>query len=151
MSNSLTYYETTGWRGVMERSSGSPLPEKFQSIAGAVFPLYHVFADVGEFAGGEVLTCKSQAELSVEALALHKDGRTRILLANFTASSQQVMLQGVNGTTARVRLLDERNVEQAMRSPATFQQRIGTSRSVTDGKLRIELLPVSLARIDLAP
>lgn len=147
--NSLTYYETNGWRGVMERSSGSPLPEKFQSIPGAVFPLYHVFADVGEFAGGEVLTCKSQAELSVEALALHKEGRTRILLANFTPSPQQVTLQGISGTTARVRLLDERNVEQAIRSPATFQQRIGSSRSLTDGKLRVELLPFALARIDV--
>ncbi|MEZ4678122.1 MAG: hypothetical protein R2932_28290 [Caldilineaceae bacterium] len=53
--DSITYYETTGWRGVMERAAGSPLPEKFSSMPGAVFPLYHVLADVGEFAGGEVV------------------------------------------------------------------------------------------------
>ena len=31
----VTYYETTGWRGVLERESGSPLPERFGSTPGA--------------------------------------------------------------------------------------------------------------------
>lgn len=44
---SATYYETSGWRGVMERAGGSAVPEVFQSLAGAVFPLYHVLAAVG--------------------------------------------------------------------------------------------------------
>ncbi|HVF26601.1 MAG TPA: hypothetical protein VM943_00070, partial [Pyrinomonadaceae bacterium] len=56
---SATYYETSGWRGVMETTEGSPLPEKFRSLPGAVFPLYHVFADFGEFAGGLVVPSKS--------------------------------------------------------------------------------------------
>ena len=51
---SLTYYETSGWRGVMELASGAPLPERFRSLPGGVFPLYHVLADIGEFAGGEI-------------------------------------------------------------------------------------------------
>ena len=38
-ADSVTFYETTGWRGVMETAAGSPLPEKFPSIPGAVFPL----------------------------------------------------------------------------------------------------------------
>ena len=41
---SATYYETTGWRGVMETEQGSPLPRRFRSEPGMVFPLYHVLA-----------------------------------------------------------------------------------------------------------
>ena len=69
---SVTYYETTGWRGVMEIENGSPLPEKFRSLPGAVFPLYPILADVGEFAGGEVLISKSSDPLKVEGITLRK-------------------------------------------------------------------------------
>jgi hypothetical protein len=65
---SLTYYETSGWRGVMELAGGSSLPERFRSLPGGVFPLYHVLADVGEFAGGEVIPSESSAPLRVEGL-----------------------------------------------------------------------------------
>ena len=53
--SSATYYETTGWRGVMETAQGSPLPELFPSLPGGVFPLYHVFADLTEGEGCEIL------------------------------------------------------------------------------------------------
>ena len=48
---SLTYYETTGRLGVMEREKDPPLHPAFPSMPGWAFPLYHVLADVGEFAG----------------------------------------------------------------------------------------------------
>jgi hypothetical protein len=64
-THSLTYYETTGWRGVMETEYGSPVPEKFYSLRGAVFPLYHVFADIGEFAGGQIMTTSSSNPLKI--------------------------------------------------------------------------------------
>src|SRR5262249_51786274 len=40
---SLTYFETTGWRGLMETSHGSPLPDRFESFPNETFPLYYVF------------------------------------------------------------------------------------------------------------
>ncbi|MCI0538313.1 MAG: hypothetical protein L0Z50_24160, partial [Verrucomicrobiales bacterium] len=53
--DSVTLYEAAGWRGVMELDGSTRLPEKFHSIPGSVFPLYHVLADLGEFAAGEAL------------------------------------------------------------------------------------------------
>ncbi len=70
--SSATFFETTGPLGVMETESGSPLPEKFQSISGAVFPLFHIFADVADLAGGQVIQSKSSNPLKVESLALRK-------------------------------------------------------------------------------
>jgi len=116
----ITYYETTGWRGVMETRQGSPLPALFPSIAGALFPLYHLLADVGAFAGGTVVQSISSAPLQVEGLVLEKAGRQRVLLANFTAQEQEVTLQGLTGT-GRIRQLDESNVIHAMREPEAYR------------------------------
>ena len=46
--NSVTFYETVGWRGLIEREAGSPLPEKFPSVAGGVFPAYYIFRWVAD-------------------------------------------------------------------------------------------------------
>jgi hypothetical protein len=144
---SLTYYETTGWRGVMETGAGSPLPDKFQSLPGAVFPLYHVLADVGDFAGGEVTPARSSHRLLVDGLALHKDGRTRLIIANLSAGLQQVTVNNLP-LQVKVRLLDEINVAAAMQLPEEFRRQAGDVRHSTAGKLQLQLPPYAVVRID---
>lgn len=78
----LTYFETTGARGVMEAD-------------GTVFPVYQALADIGDDVGGEVLPSVSSHPERVECLALRRDGRTRVILANQTAESQWVVLGGL--------------------------------------------------------
>jgi D-apionolactonase len=145
---SATYYETTGWRGVLERATGSPLPKQFPSLPGAVFPLYHVLADVNEFAEGTALHTTSSDVLRVNGLAMQKDGVTRILLANMTNSPQLVRAQ-LPAETARLRVLDERNAESAMRDPERFRAEDGTPIQLTDGDLELTLRPYAIARIDV--
>jgi D-apionolactonase len=136
----VTYYETTGWRGVMEKESGSALPDKFPSIAGAVFPMYHVFADLAEFANSEVVKSSSSHPLSVESLVLRKANQQRVLLANMTNETQRVRLEQSN---ASYLLLDETNAEGAITNPATFR---GLKRKAWLGEL--SLPPYALLRID---
>ncbi len=145
---SVTYYETTGWCGVLERAAGSPLPERFPSLPGAVFPLYHVLADVNELAGGTALRTTSSDVLRMDGLALRKDGATRIMLANMTNSSQLVRVQ-IPGETALLRVLDERNAELAMRDPVGFRAEAGTPIRSTDGYLELTLRPYAIARVDV--
>ena len=146
-ASSVTYYETSGWRGVMETATGSPLPEKFRSLPGAAFPLYHILADVGEFAGGEVLISKSSDPLRVEGVALRKNGKTRRLLANLTPDSQQVSVQNLTGSV-RVRCLDETNAQTAMTAPEVFRQETGGLVQTTNGTLELSLLPYAIAQLD---
>ena len=146
-ASSVTYYETTGWRGVMETATGSPLPEKFRSLPGVVFPLYHILADVGEFAGGEVLVSKSSDSLKVEGIALCKNGKTRTLLANLTPEPQQVIVQNLAGSV-RVRHLNETNAHDTMASPETFRAERGELVQTTNGKLELNLFPYAIAQID---
>jgi hypothetical protein len=146
---SVTYYETTGWLGVMETEAGSPLPEKFHSLPGGVFPMYHVLADVGEFTRGEVLPTTSSDTLKVDGLALRKDGKTRVLLANLSPELQHVILNNL-GQRVRVRHLDETNAEEARRSPEDYRSQAGELQETTSGALELSLLPYAVARIDSA-
>ncbi len=146
-ASSVTYYETSGWRGVMETANGSPLPEKFRSLPGAVFPLYHVLADVGEFAGGEVLVSKSSDPLKVDGIALRKNGKTRILLTNLTPESQPVRVQNLT-ETVRVRHLNETNAQAAMVSPEAFREETGELVEDAENTLELNLLPYAVVQID---
>src|SRR5712692_5631367 len=89
---SVTYYETTGWRGVIESEAGSPLPDRFPSEPGMVFPLYHVLADLAECKPGQLLACHSSDPLAVLGLAVRNDNVLHILLANITPTPREVVL-----------------------------------------------------------
>ena len=145
--DNLTYFETSGWRGVMETGDGSPLPDKFRSLPGAVFPLYHVLADVGEFAGGEILPSVSSDPLRLDGLVVRREDRTRIIVANLNPDPQQVIVANLE-KRVQVRRLDETNVVEAMQDPEAFRSRNGTETATIDRTLRLDLLPYACARID---
>jgi len=142
----ITYFETTGWLGVMERENGSPLPDLFQSIPGGVYPMYHIFADVGEFAGADVVASTSSDRLKVDGLVLRKNGSHRILLANYTAETQAVTLSMVRGAYSK-RLLDASSVEFAMHDPEGFRAQAGES-IMAEGSLELKLPPYAILRLD---
>jgi len=145
--HSVTYYETTGWRGVMETEQGAPLPDKFPSRPGTVFPLYHVFADVSPFADGTVIPVRSSDSLQADALGVRKDGRTRVIVASFNPSSQQVTVTGLPAQ-AWLRYLDERHAELAMQEPEAFCREKGKEVEIKKGHLELELPPYGLIRLD---
>jgi hypothetical protein len=145
---SATYFETSGWCGVMETEAGSPLPDKFRSLPGAVFPVYHVLADVGEFAGGKIIPCRSSDTLKAEGLAVEKEGRRRILLANLGPEPLRIVVRNLGGRVVWLRRLDETNVQAAMLAPETFRLQQGEALSTSTGTLELDLLPFAIARID---
>jgi len=149
-ASSLTYFETAGWRGVMERGAGSPLPGLFPSEPDTVFPLYHVFADVGDFAGGEVVSSRSSRPLEVEALALRAGVRTRVLVANFSPKVRGVVVRFRGAPPAvRVGLLDADAAVAAGRDPEGFRSLPGARQELAGGPLRVCLPPYAVARIDV--
>ena len=144
---SVTYYETTGWRGVMETERGSPLPQHFPSQPGVVFPLYHVLADVGETPGAEVLLSRSSETLRVDGMALRSERGLRVLLCNFTREQQTVRVTGLAGS-ASLRSLDEHSFQTAFCDPDAFRRERGQAAMMHDGALTTKLAPFALLRID---
>jgi len=146
-TRSLTYYETTGWRGVMEVEFGSHVPEKFHSLKGAVFPIYHVFADVGEFAEGQIISTSSSNPLKITGLALKKESYTRIIIANLSSEVQQLTVQNLS-SSVNIRHLNESNIEQAMQSPEVYRSQNFQKQFTINGSVKFELLPYALLCID---
>jgi hypothetical protein len=135
----------------METAAGSPLPEKFPSLPGRVFPMSHIFADIGEFAGGEVIRSTSSRPLAVDGLVLEKNGRRRTLLANLTAEPQTVQVEGLTGpggAPVQVRVLDETNAIQAMQEPEAYRVAGGGTVMTQAGGLAVALPPYAIVRID---
>ena len=146
---SITYYETSGWRGLVEVDAGSPMPERFPSSPGGVFPVYHVFRDLADLRAGQLVEATAREPLLVDGLALRADGTTHVLLANLTPKPQPATVGPFQARNLRVRLLDEETAPQAMSDPESFRG-AGTITPVTDGRLRVVLPPYAVARIDEA-
>ncbi|MCZ7554319.1 MAG: hypothetical protein B6D39_07950 [Anaerolineae bacterium UTCFX2] len=142
-----TYYETTGWRGVMATQEEPRLPARFPSHAGQVFPVYHIFADVGEFAGGEVFSVRPSHPLLVSALGLTQGNRRRLVVASHSSQRQTVRLRGVPAGAA-VRHMDETNAGQALFDPAAYRSGAWRNIPKTTGEIALNLLPYAVATVD---
>jgi hypothetical protein len=145
---SMTFYETTGWRGVIETDAGSPMPDRFPSTPGMVFPVYHVFADVAEWKGGELVEARSNDPLAVDAFAMQAGDALHLLVANMSWKPQTVQVGSVEANQVKIRRLDEETAALATSDPDGFRQSFD-SRAVEGGVLELELLPYAVVRIDV--
>jgi D-apionolactonase len=92
---SVTYYETTGWRGLMESAAGSLDPAAFPSQPLQLFPVYRVFAALAAWRGAEVLPVTVTQPLKVAGLALRRGGAHMLMVANLTDQPQTVRVAGL--------------------------------------------------------
>ncbi len=144
---SITGPQTVGLLGVMEPQATEPAPEGLPVWEGVVFPLYHVLADVGEFAGGVVTPARSSRPLDVEVLALQRAGRTRVMVANLTDQPRRVRLDTFTGPV-RVRRLNAATAWEAMDDPDAFRARRGEPVQAQPEGMEMPLEPYEVARID---
>ena len=144
----LTYFETTGWKGLIERRDHPLRVAGFHSWPGMVFPVYHVLADVADFKRGQILPVTLGDGLRVQALALRDGDWVRVILANMGDESLSVSLEIPGASAVTVRRLDDRTVNLAATDPAAFRasvQPIGA----TDGAVMVDLPPFGLATVDV--
>jgi hypothetical protein len=149
---SLTYYELMGWRGLLEREQGSPLPELFPSMPSMVFPLYHIFADVAEWKNYTIMPCSSDQPLTAAALAVTSGGEDttgiHLLVFNLKADQQRVVISPIHTGSLSLRKLNEQSMREATLTPETFrhrQQQVETQ----GGELVLDLAPYAIVRIDV--
>jgi hypothetical protein len=147
-ADALTYFETTGWRGLIERRDHPLRVAAFHSWPGMVFPIYHVLADVADFALGDVLPLTLSDPLRVQALALRDGERVRVLLANMSDAPTSVELSLPGAVSGSMRSLATESAIVAASDPATFRS---TTRplSETTSPLTIELPPYGVTTLDL--
>jgi hypothetical protein len=148
-AQSVTYYETTGWRGVIETDEGPTLSERFPSRAGMAFPVYHVLADLGEAKGAAMLSLRSSAPLSVDGLALRTADGLRLLITCLVPAPQRVEIGPLASANAALRRLNDVTAHVALFNPELFRSRAPERYAVRNGQLELELAPFEVIRVDL--
>ncbi len=146
---SMTYFETVGWRGIIEAARG-PLPSRsFPSSVGVVFPVYHLFADLRECRRGFRLQVEPATGHEVAAVASTADGITRVLLANLTPRAVEITVGPLPGRTAWARVLAAPSALDAMLAPARFRRRREPITMQREA-VRVRLPPFAYVRLDAA-
>lgn len=125
---SLTFFESTGWRGVIERTQGTPLPDLFPSAPGTPFPAFHVLARLTRLQGAEIVACISAAPERVEALVVAGGNRWEALIWSLAPAPLGATLSGVRSARYRFdRLTPAGWVEGAAASPVRNELAIDLS------------------------
>jgi D-apionolactonase len=145
--HSLTYYETTGPLGIMNQELALPQSKQFQGPPGSVFPMYHVFADLADCY--QVIPLQSNHARLIDGIGLvTRENNLRILAANLSAQPQTLDLR-IEASAARIRFMDEINLDLCRQNPAKFRQQTGSRLRMDGPVLSLKLLPNALVRIDL--
>jgi hypothetical protein len=146
---SVTYYETTGWRGIKDTDRGSPNPGLFPSAPDLVFPVYHVFSHIADLKVGQLLKCESSDPLRVQALAIQIEGHLHLLVANLTPEAQTCAIEPVTNDPVQVLSLDASNALIAMSQPLQFRAATQCVWLPAPGALlKLTLAPYSVVRVD---
>jgi len=139
------YYELAGWRGLIERDAGNPMPEHFASQPGDVLPLYHVFADLADLPRETFL---ADAPTGIVCVGFGDAGKgLELLVANLTPRAQRVTIDPFPNSHAAVRSLDERSAQLAMEDWLKFRSAVRMV-PVENGRLVLDLLPYAYLRIN---
>jgi hypothetical protein len=118
---SVTYYETIGWRGLMETVEGAPLPQKFRSTPGMVYPLYYVFEFLAKARGAVLHDLKMHTPRLVEGLAFTSRNMFGLLISNLQPCPQIVQINALPmGHACRLRRLNEASMTIASEDPDAF-------------------------------
>jgi hypothetical protein len=129
---SLTFFEPTGPRGLID--------------AEGAFPLYHVLADIAEFDGGSALAASCSLP-GVGVLALRREARLRTLVYNATAVPRRARVAGLE-RGGLVRRLDADSLAEAVGRPEEFRALSGDPLEPGRDGYAIDLGPYELARLD---
>ena len=134
----LTYFETSGWRGLMETSEGSPLPDRFGSAPNEIFPLFSVFQFL---AGATSVLALSVVPDGLAILGLRDDNWVRrYIITNLEAIPKRIRCR-FSGSGLEVSFLTEANVDQ-QRKGVPLNKAVYRAVSAS---VEIDLPPLSIA------
>lgn len=144
-AGSVTYFETVGWRGVLEHELGSPNPDLFRSEPATTFPVYHALAAVADCRAGALVACySSAADSRVSSLAVQMENALRVLVVNLTPRRQTAELARLPCRAVAARTLDVAAARTMMRRAPT----VTTPADVVNGRLTLELPPYAVGVVE---
>lgn len=142
---SVTYFETTGWLGIMEWAERPRLPHKFVTRPTWAFPVYFVFAWLAGF--DECRSVPIADRLTQTALMVRKStnpANVRLLVGSFDRDQSDFILP-TRFTPDRLVVLSQENAVAAMREPAAFLE---NGWAHAEAITKLSLPPFAVAAID---
>ena len=137
---SLTFYETTGPRGIMNSQPHSSAAEPTHPGIGNIFPVYNVFEAVAGIR--DVLPVSVSSHALVTAFAFQDEqGQSIALIANPTADPKPVTLHLVDSDLDILKV-DEIDVARISRAGLTVTE-VGSTR----GQVKLQLAPHVLLKL----
>ena len=137
---SLTFYETTGPRGIMNAQPHSSAAEPTQAGTGNIFPVYNIFEALAGIRN--VLTLSVSNHALVTAFAFQNEqGESIALIANATAEPKPVTLHLVDSDLDTLKV-DEIDVARTSQAGSTVTE-VGRTR----GQVKLELAPHVLLKL----
>ena len=135
---SLTYYETIGWKGLMESEQGNSMPDQFDSRPSEIFAVYHVFHAL---AGATALfPVTNPVPQKIAAVGFRKNGSMHVLLANLEPDPSTVKLR-LPATGVAVQILSDDNLDASRKGKLPTPEMV----SVLGGKAVFRLPSYSVA------
>jgi len=147
-ADSITYYEIMGWRGLMETAQGSLIPDRFRSLPGMIFPVYHIFADLAEAKHAQLIPLESSRPLSVTGFILQSAEQSVLLCSNLQPVTHSVRIGPLMAREATLRRLNDQTAGLALFEPDRFR----TAKEpflITEPQIVLTLQPYETIRIDL--
>jgi hypothetical protein len=92
--STLTYFETLGWRGIRELSTGSKDLINFASKPGEKYPVWRLLKELTGFTHTRP-TASSLPEL-VDCLIVTSGQKVKVILINFSTIEQEVKFSGID-------------------------------------------------------
>lgn len=132
---SVTFFESIGPAGLIP------------SQKSAVYPLYHIFASIGEMRDSLARVCSCSEPNRIASVALWSESSMMLLVANLTDTVQQVTIFDLPESITFVSL-DEDTLEQATLFPLLWRCKKGVQRG-SNGLFHIfDMLPYAVLRIE---
>jgi hypothetical protein len=139
-----TYFETVGERGLFQGDYNSRWPKDFSSVAGMIFPIYHLFRQFLKSKGFRVMKSQSSDPLLFDSFTITNGECVKLIIVNFTAALQDVEIVGCHGDL-RLKRLDIETYASAAGNPEWFDETL--VQIVKPGNL-LFLSPFSVCFID---
>jgi len=86
----VTYYETVGWKGLIQGRFPSDCPNKFHAEANDIFPIYTALKELSGFT--EVIHSNSSHPLMFDGLVVRSDIGIKVFLFSFAAEELEITM-----------------------------------------------------------
>lgn len=144
---SLTYFETTGWGGVAETEHPTHPSTHFVYPALSPYPLFHVFADVGEWRGADLADLRIADDTAIGGIACRSLDADFLAIANLTQDERRVEI-GPCGGDIHLRRLNAETAPLAAGDQFSFRAETTRLHGRTPF-VTLTLSPYEVARFDL--